>query len=39
MLEKLKHSGVEMNVEIHFLYSYLDRFLENLGNFSDEQGK
>ena len=27
MLEKLKHFGVSMNIEIHFLYSQLDCFL------------
>ena len=31
MLEKLKYFGVNMNMEIHFLYSHLDSFLENLG--------
>ena len=31
MLEELKHFGV--NMEIHILYSHLDSFLENLGEF------
>ena len=28
-----------MSIEVHFLDSYLDRFPENLGDVSDEQGE
>ena len=28
-----------MSIKVHFLQSHLDRFPENLGDFSEEQGK
>ena len=28
-----------MRIKLHFLHSHLDRFPENLGDFSDEQGE
>ena len=39
MLEKFKRLNVQMSIEIHFLFSHLDRFPENLGAVSDEQGE
>ena len=39
MLEKFKKLNVHISVEIHFLFSHLDRFPENLGVVSDEQGE
>ena len=39
MLEKFKRLNVHMSIKIHFLFSHLDRFPENLGAVSDEQGK
>ena len=37
MLEKFKRLNVHMSIKIHFLFSHLDRFPENLGAVSDEQ--
>lgn len=31
--------GVKMSLKIHFLYSHLDFFPENLGQVSDEHGE
>ena len=31
--------GSNINVKFHFLYSNLEKFLENLGAVSDEQGE
>jgi len=31
--------GANMSIKLHFLYSHLDRFPENLGDLSDEQGE
>ena len=39
MLEKFKRLNVHMSIKIHFLFSHLDRFPENLGAVSDEQGE
>ena len=34
-----KQLNVNMCIKMHFLYSHLDNFPENLGNVSDKQGK
>ena len=39
MLKNFKIFGCLMNLKIHFLNSHLDRFLENLADFSEEQGE
>ncbi|GFY18903.1 uncharacterized protein TNCV_3875911 [Trichonephila clavipes] len=39
MLSNLKVLGCNMSIKIHFLHSHLDRFLQNLGDFSEEQVK
>ena len=39
MLEKFKRLNVHMSIKIHFLFSHMDRFPENLGAVSDEQGE
>lgn len=31
--------GIHMSLKVHFLYSQLDRFSENLGDVSDKQVK
>ena len=31
--------GATTSIKLHFLYSNLDRFPENLGDLSDEQGE
>ena len=28
-----------MNIKLHYLHSYLNRFPENCGDYSEEQGK
>ena len=39
MLETFKELNVNMSIKVHFLYSHLDKFPENLGSASDEQGE
>ena len=39
LLSSFEDIGAEMNIKIHFLHSHLDRFPENLGALSDEQGE
>ena len=38
MLETYKVLGCNMSLKIHFLFSHLDYFPENLGFLSEEQG-
>jgi len=39
LLSTLQDMGANMSIKLHFLYSHLDRFPENLGYLSDEQGE
>ena len=39
MLTKYQEMGANMSIKIHFLHSHLDRFSENLSDFSEEQGE
>ena len=39
MLTAFRNLGCNMCVKMHYLFSHMDRFLENLGPVSDEQGK
>ena len=39
MLSAFRDLGCNMSVKLHYLYSHLDRFPENLGAVSDEQGE
>ena len=39
MLSAFRDLGCNMSVKLHNLYSHLDRFPENLGAVSDEQGE
>ena len=39
MLTKYQEMGANMSIKIHFLHSHLDRFPENLSDFSEEQGE
>ena len=39
MLSAFRDLGCNMSVKLHYLYSHLDRFPENLGAVSDEQGQ
>ena len=39
MLTAFRNLGCNMSVKMHYLFSHMDRFSENLGSMSDEQGK
>ncbi|GBN52704.1 hypothetical protein AVEN_65028-1 [Araneus ventricosus] len=39
MLTKYEAQGCKMSLKIHFLYSYIGRFPENLGAYSEEQSE
>ncbi|PZC80047.1 hypothetical protein B5X24_HaOG215516 [Helicoverpa armigera] len=39
MLQNFNRLGVNMSIKLHFLYSHLDRFPQNLGDYSEEQGE
>lgn len=39
MLDKFKNLGCNMSLKVHFLFSHLDYFPENLGAVSEEQGE
>ena len=37
MLSAFRHLGCKMSIKVHFLFSHLDKFPDNLGAVSDEQ--
>ena len=39
MLTAFRNLDCNMSVKMHYLFSYMDRFLENRGSMSDEQGE
>ena len=39
MLTAFRNLALNMSVKMHYLFSHMDRFPENLGLMSDEQGK
>ena len=39
MLEHFRELGCNMSIKVHYLHSHLDRFPENLGDKSEEQGE
>ncbi|GBP86308.1 hypothetical protein EVAR_62322_1 [Eumeta japonica] len=39
MISNLQELRCSMGIKIYFLHSYLDRFPQNLGDFSEEQGE
>jgi hypothetical protein len=39
VLEKYKVLGCKMSLKLHFLFSHLDQFPENLGAVSEEKGE
>jgi len=39
MLISYREIGAKMSIKVHFLHSHLDRFPENCGDVSDEQGE
>ena len=39
MLSTFRHLGCKMSIKVHFLFSHLNKFLDNLGAVSDEQGE
>lgn len=39
MLVNFKKLGANMSIKLHYLHSHLDRFPDNLGDYSEEQGE
>ncbi|KAI6646930.1 hypothetical protein LOD99_9024 [Oopsacas minuta] len=39
MLKNFHSLGTRMSIKLHYLYSHLERFPENLGDLSKEQGE
>ena len=39
ILSVFRHLGCKMSIKVHFLFSHLDKFPDNLGAVSDEQGE
>lgn len=39
MLQNFGTLGANMSIKVHFLHSHLDRFPDNLGDYSEEQGE
>ena len=39
MLKDFHNLGANMSTKVHYLDSHLDKFPENLGDYSDEQGE
>ena len=39
MLTAFRNRGCNISVKMHYLFSHMDRFPENLGSMSDEQGE
>ncbi|ESO09676.1 hypothetical protein HELRODRAFT_184572 [Helobdella robusta] len=39
MVTAFKKLGCNMSIKLHYLFSHMDRFHENLGSMSDEQGE
>ena len=39
MLNNFNQHGCNMSIKIHYLHSHLERFPENLGDLSEEQGE
>ncbi len=39
LISTFRDIGANMSIKFHFLFSHLDRFHENLGDVSDEQGE
>ena len=39
LLKNLQDVGVNMSIKVHFLHKHLDKFLDNCGEVSDEQGE
>ena len=39
MLKDLHNLGANMSTKVHYLDNHLDKFPENLGDYSDEQGE
>ena len=39
MLFNFKNLGVKISIKVHYLFCHWDRFPENLGDLSEEQGQ
>lgn len=38
MLQNFQKLGANMSVKLHYLHSHLDKFPDNLGDYSEKQG-
>ena len=39
MLTTFKNLGYNLSVKMHYMFSHIDHFPDNLGSMTDEQGK
>ena len=39
LLKSLQDIGADMSIKVHFLHSHQDKFPDNCGDVSDEQGE
>ena len=39
LLKSLQHIGTSMSIKVHFLHSDLNKFTDNYGDVSDDQGE
>ena len=39
LLKSLQDIGTNMSIKVHFLHRHLDKFPDNCGNVSNEQGE
>ena len=39
LIKSYKELGCNMSIKVHFLFSHLEQFPDNLGDYSDEQGE
>lgn len=39
MLQNFQKLGANMSIKVHYLHSHLDKFPDNLGDYSEEQGE
>ena len=39
MMTAFRNLGCNMSIKMHYLFSHMDRFPENLGSMNDEQGE
>lgn len=39
MVSHFGNIGANMNVKLHFLHNHIDKFVDNLGDFSEQHGE